>query len=120
MFKDSLTNIGQKVNNLWNEAVHTFPNLSGFFGQAAPTDSFLKDGKLAFADGTNWNPNTSGKGWYTYNLTNTVWLKFPMLITKTTTGNPTYSYEGLVCINTFDNTVKIYADAGWRTIASGW
>ena len=42
------------------------------------------------------------------------------IITKTTTGDPTENYEGLICINTLDNTVKIYADGGWRTIASGW
>ena len=39
---------------------------------------------------------------------------------KTDTGDPAQVHEGLGCINTFDNTVKIYADGGWRTIASGW
>jgi len=42
------------------------------------------------------------------------------VITKTDTGDPAYGYEGLICINTFDNTVKVYGDGGWRTIASGW
>ena len=40
--------------------------------------------------------------------------------TKTDTGNPTQTIEGMICINTNDNTVKIYADGGWRTIDSGW
>jgi hypothetical protein len=40
--------------------------------------------------------------------------------TKTTTGDPAAGHEGRMVINTFDNTVKIYADGGWRTIASGW
>lgn len=39
--------------------------------------------------------------------------------TKTDTGDPT-GYEGRMVINTFDNTFKIYADGGWRTLASGW
>ena len=40
------------------------------------------------------------------------------LITKTTTGNLTPGYEGQMVINTFDNNLKIYADSGWRTLAS--
>jgi hypothetical protein len=43
-----------------------------------------------------------------------------LIETKTTTGDPTTGHEGRIVINTFDNTVKIYADAAWRTIASGW
>lgn len=38
---------------------------------------------------------------------------------KSTTGDPT-GREGLFCINTFDNTFKVYADGAWRTLASGW
>jgi hypothetical protein len=41
---------------------------------------------------------------------------------KTTTGDPTAPAGNvpMVVVNTFDNTVKIYADGAWRTIASGW
>lgn len=39
---------------------------------------------------------------------------------KTTTGDPSPAFETMMCVNTFDNTVKIYADAAWRTLASGW
>lgn len=39
--------------------------------------------------------------------------------TKTTTGDPT-GREGMHCINTSDNNYKVYADGGWRTLASGW
>ena len=43
-----------------------------------------------------------------------------MAITKTDTGDPAagISYEGLMCINTFDNNVKIYADGAWRSLAT--
>jgi hypothetical protein len=41
------------------------------------------------------------------------------VITKTDTGDPT-GVEGMIVINTFDNNVKIYADAAFRTLASGW
>ena len=43
-----------------------------------------------------------------------------VVYTKTDTGDPAFDWEGMVCINTFDNTVKMYADGGWRTMASGW
>lgn len=39
------------------------------------------------------------------------------VITKTDTGDPT-GKEGLFCINTFDNTFKVYADSGWRSLAT--
>ena len=47
-------------------------------------------------------------------------MQFTTACIKTTTGNPSYGNEGMICINTFDNNVKIYADGAWRTIASGW
>ncbi len=40
------------------------------------------------------------------------------VITKTDTGDPANSYEGQLCINTFDNTYKVYAEGAWRTITT--
>ena len=40
------------------------------------------------------------------------------IIRKTTTGNPSQVHEGLMCINTQDNNIKMYADGGWRTLAT--
>lgn len=42
---------------------------------------------------------------------------FPWLTTKETTGDPAGPTEGLICINTFDKTVKVYADGDWRLLA---
>lgn len=39
------------------------------------------------------------------------------ITTKITTGDPT-GREGLMVINTFDNTFKIYADGAWRTLTT--
>lgn len=39
---------------------------------------------------------------------------------KTDTGDPANPYEGMKCINTFDNTYKVYADGAWRTIIATW
>ena len=40
-----------------------------------------------------------------------------LLGTKTDTGDPT-GEEGLIYINTFDNKIQMYADGGWRELAS--
>ena len=37
---------------------------------------------------------------------------------KTTTGVPATPFEGMFVINSFDNNIKVYADSGWRTLAS--
>lgn len=39
-------------------------------------------------------------------------------VVKTDTGHPSNPREGTLEINTFDNKVFIYADAGWRQIAT--
>ena len=39
------------------------------------------------------------------------------ILTKTTTGDPTGA-EGLFCINTQDNTFKIYAEGAWRSLTT--
>ena len=49
---------------------------------------------------------------------NTGVLIVPGVLIKTDTGSPAYNFEGMICINTNDNTVDMYADAGWRTLAS--
>jgi hypothetical protein len=39
------------------------------------------------------------------------------IVVKADTGDPDYGHEGLMCYNSLDNTLKIYA-GGWRTISS--
>jgi hypothetical protein len=39
-------------------------------------------------------------------------------IVKTTTGDPSTAIEGDICINKYDNNVKIYADGGWRQLVT--
>jgi hypothetical protein len=54
----------------------------------------------------------------TYESSTGLWKNKPTATTKATTGNPASGIEGEICINTFDNNVKIYAEGGWRQIAS--
>lgn len=66
----------QEVNllNLVLEAVYWIsPMLNEYLGQAEPPAELRRDGMLAYADGTNWNPG-SGKGLYRYNSTTSAWV----------------------------------------------
>jgi hypothetical protein len=54
----------------------------------------------------------------TYESSTGLWKNKSTTTTKATTGNPASGIEGQICINTFDNNVKIYAEGGWRQIAS--
>ena len=42
----------------------------------------------------------------------------PTIVIKTTTGDSANGKSGQIVINTFDNSIKMYADGGWRTLAS--
>lgn len=75
--KDGIT-YGEQANFINKLAVSIYwlsPILNPAFGQVEPPDYYKFDGALAFADGTNWNPNGTGKGWYYYNTTTLLWVK---------------------------------------------
>jgi hypothetical protein len=54
----------------------------------------------------------------TYESSTQLWKNKATYTAKSTTGNPATGIEGEICINTFDNNVKIYAEGGWRQIAA--
>ena len=84
--------------------------------KTAPSAS-VTDKSLIFSADNNGSAGKAGLHFRNENSGNLIAVG---AIIKTDTGDPAYNSEGLVCINTTDNTVKIYADGGWRTIASGW
>ena len=43
-------------------------------GKVAPAAEYLYDGLLAYANGTDWNPNGTGKCMYRYNTTTSLWV----------------------------------------------
>lgn len=43
-------------------------------GKVAPAAEYLYDGLEAYANGTDWNPNATGKGMYRYNTTTSLWV----------------------------------------------
>jgi hypothetical protein len=77
---------------------------------------------LKFTSGTvNTTPETGAVEYNGTSLfftrTGTVRETIGTVLTKTDTGDPTGA-EGLFCINTYDNTFKVYADGGWRSLAT--
>jgi hypothetical protein len=42
----------------------------------------------------------------------------PGVVIKADTGDPAYSYDGMICINTYDNNIKMYGDSGWRQLVT--
>lgn len=67
-------NIALTVNEIIDNIRWLIP-LDSTFGSAEPAARYRKDGRLAYADGTNWNPNTDGKGLYRYNTATSLWVK---------------------------------------------
>lgn len=63
------------------------------------------------------NDNQNGQV-LTYESSTQLWKNKANHTAKSTTGDPATGIEGEICINTFDNNVKIYADGSWRQIAA--
>lgn len=59
----------QKLGDL----VWLLPSANPNIGKIEPLAEFKRDGLLAYADGTNWNPG-KGKGYYRYDLATTSWV----------------------------------------------
>ncbi len=63
------------VNALVESLIFASPILNESLGQVAPGAEYLRDGYLAYADGTNWDPLSNGvKGFYRYNTTTVAWV----------------------------------------------
>lgn len=74
---DSLTYMEKAslINALVESLIFASPILNESLGQVAPGAEYLRDGFLAYADGTNWNPLGDGvKGFYRYNTATAAWV----------------------------------------------
>jgi hypothetical protein len=104
-------NVGIKASSFGTSAVGVLALGSGTAPTTAPADMV----QLWCAD-VNGAAGYAGlhKRTETTNLVEVV----PGVVIKTDTGDSANPYEGLMQINTFDNTFKVYADAGWRQLAT--
>jgi hypothetical protein len=81
----------------------------------APTSSPADVAQLWAAD----MQGTAGNhGFHLRNEINSASLILPGVRYKTDTGDPSDPFEGMMVINTFDNTFKVYAEGAWRTITT--
>jgi len=104
-------NVGIKTSSFGTSAV----GVLGMGSATAPTTAPADIVQLWCAD-VNGAAGYAGlhKRTETTNLVEVV----PGVVIKTNTGDSANPYEGLMQINTFDNTFKVYADAGWRQLAT--
>jgi len=109
---DSSGNVGIKTTAFGASATRTLGIQSG----TAPTTS-VADVTQLFAADVNGEAGKAG-----LHLMNEVpagvKLIVPGVYLKTNTGDPGEYFEGMLVINTVDNTLKMYADGGFRQLVS--
>ena len=104
-------NIGLGTGTFGTSATSTLAMATGTAPSTSPADSF----QIYSAD---INGTAGSAGAHLRNEVNTAALILPGVRYKTDTGDPTDTFEGMMVINTFDNTFKVYADSAWRTITT--
>jgi len=62
------------INNIISAIFWISPDVNKNCGEIEPPGEYKRDGLLAYADGTNWDPG-SGKGLYRYDGDTTSWVK---------------------------------------------
>lgn len=65
----------KQINQLYEALRWVSPIVNDKVGQVEPSADYRFDGLLAYADGTNWNPNSEGKGFYRWNTTTSAWVR---------------------------------------------
>jgi hypothetical protein len=70
----SIQEIAAAVNELYDALQWQDPVNNRSLGQIEPSAQFLRTGQIAYADGSTWNPNSQGAGYYRY--TGSAWVKF--------------------------------------------
>ena len=109
---DGSGNLGIRTTSFGASATRTLGIQSG----VAPTTS-VADVAQMFAADVNGEAGKAG-----LHLMNEapagVKLIVPGVYLKTDTGDPAEYFESMMVINTFDNTLKMYADGGFRQLAS--
>ena len=109
---DSSGNVGIKTTSFGASATRTLGIQSG----TAPTSSVADVVQLFSAD---VNGEAGKAGLHLMNeVPAGVKLIVPGVYLKTNTGDPGEYFEGIMVINTVDNTLKMYADGGFRQLAS--
>ena len=109
---DGNGNVGIRTTSFGGSASRVFCISTG----TAPTSSVADQTALFSAD---INGEADKAGLHIMNEKPAgVRLIVPGVYLKTTTGDPSEYFEGMLVINTVDNTLKMYADGGFRQLAT--
>jgi len=71
--KPKLEEISNVVNVILQALQFQSPIITNTMGDVAPPTKFLRDGMLAYANGSSWDPG-SGKGYYRYDSATLSWI----------------------------------------------
>ncbi len=72
--ENDLTRFAISINKIYDVLQWAIP-VSENFGKLEPPEKYRFDGLLAYANGTDWNPNSEGSGFYRWNLSTSSWVK---------------------------------------------
>lgn len=70
-----ISEIVRTINQLIESNIWISPILNSRLGKGELPDEYKRDGLLAYADGTDWNPGNRGKGLYRYDSITSDWIK---------------------------------------------
>ena len=69
----SIQELATAINELYDALQWQDPTNNRDLGKIEPASQFLRSGQIAYADGSTWNPNSQGSGYYRY--TGSAWVK---------------------------------------------
>jgi hypothetical protein len=109
---DSNGNVGLKTTTFGTSASRVLAISTG-----TPPGSSVADQTQLFSADVNGEEGKAGLHMMN-EVPSGVKLIVPGVYLKTTTGDPTQYFEGMLVVNTVDNTLKMYADGGFRQLAT--
>jgi hypothetical protein len=121
----SIQEIAAAVNELYDALQWQDPTNNRAMGQIEPGAQYLRTGQIAYADGTNWNPNSQGEGYYRY--TGSAWVKLLETDDAFTTSIDADKLDGhhwseiptVALTKYFESSQQTITSAGALTIAHG-
>lgn len=105
------------LNTVIKGIIYFSPIANENLGKAQPLPEYLRDGQIAYADGTNWNPS-GGKGYYRYDTATASWLPMSSaspVVSKTSSYTATAADSVILCNATSGNvTITLPTSVGTK------
>lgn len=103
-------NVGINTGTFGSNADKVFAAKAGTAPTSSPTDvaQLWAENVEGIANRVGWHMRSEGSGT----------LIVPGIFIKDDTGDPGDHFGGMICINKFDNNIRMWAEGAWRTLAS--